>query len=52
MWGILLAISDEEKALTGSILTIKSVRLQIEYLGIKKTRIALCGVSLIIMDKD
>lgn len=38
MWDILLATSDEVKALAGGILTTKSVRLQTKYLGTWKTK--------------
>lgn len=46
MWDVLLATEDKAKKLTGSILTSKSVRLQTEYLGTRKTRITLHGGDL------
>lgn len=45
---ILLATSYEAKVLAGSIPTTKSVRLQTEYLGTRKTRVTLLRVPLII----
>lgn len=50
MWDILLATKDSAKALAGNILTTKSVRLQTEYLGTRKTRVTLHGVPLFIME--
>lgn len=41
MWDILL--QDVAKSLAGSILTAKSVRLQTEYMGTRKTRIRYTG---------
>lgn len=37
MWDILLTTEDAVKSLAGNILTTKSVRLQTEYMGIRKT---------------
>lgn len=41
IWDILLATMEESKALDGSILTTKWVRLQTEYLDTRKTKIML-----------
>lgn len=46
MWDILLATIEETKALAGSILTANLVRLQMEYLGTRKTKITLHRVPL------
>lgn len=48
MWDILLATEDAVKALSGSILTTKFVRLQTDYLGMRKTKVTLHGVQLYI----
>lgn len=40
-WGILLGISKEAKVLAGCTITTKSVRLQMECLGTRKTKIKL-----------
>lgn len=48
MWDILLASEDSAKALTSSIMTTKSVRLQTEYLWNKKSKVILHRVLLYI----
>lgn len=45
---ILLATENSAKFLAGNILTTKYVRLQTEYMGTRKTRVTLHGVSLFI----
>lgn len=49
MWDILLASDDTAKSLVGNIMTTKSVRLQTEYLGTRKTKVILHGVHLYIL---
>lgn len=48
MWDILLPMEDVAKSLTGNIPTSKSVGLQTEYMGCRKTEVALHGVPLYI----
>lgn len=48
MWDILLMTEDALKALAGNILTTKSVRLQTEYMGTRKTNVTFHGASLYI----
>lgn len=50
MWDILFATEDSAKALAGNILTTKSVRLQTECLGTRKTRVTLHRVPVFIME--
>lgn len=51
MWDILLATKDAAKLLFGSILTTNSVRMQREYMGIRKTNMILHGVPLYITEE-
>lgn len=44
LWDILLANEEEAKKLAGSILTTKTVRMQTEYMGTRKTRVTVHGV--------
>lgn len=46
MWDILLASEEETKQLSGSILRTKTLRLQTEYMGTRRTRVTLHGVSM------
>lgn len=46
MWDLLLSSEQEAKLLTGSILSPSSLRLQTEYMGIRKTKITVHGVSV------
>lgn len=47
-WDILLATENAAKDLAGSILIIKAVRLQTEYLGTRKPKVTLYSVTLYI----
>lgn len=48
LWDILLVTEDALKVLAGNILTTKSVRLQTEYMGIRKTNVTFHEASLYI----
>lgn len=49
MWDILFATEEVANTLAGSILTTKTMRLQTEYIGTRKTRITLNGVPVYII---
>lgn len=46
MWDIILTSEEEAKALAGSILTIKLVRIHTEYIGTRRTKITLYGMPM------
>lgn len=48
IWDVLLATEESAMALASNILTIKSLHLQIEYMGTWKTQITLHGVPMYI----
>lgn len=50
LWDILLGPEEAAKALSSSILTTKSLRLQIKYMGTRKTWITLYGVPMYTTD--
>lgn len=49
-WEILLGSEEEAKSLAGNTLTTRSLRLQTEYLGTRKTKITVHGVPADISD--
>lgn len=51
VWDILLATKQEAKQLAGSILTAKSMRLQMEYMSTQRTRIIVHGVPIDICEE-
>lgn len=50
MWDILIGDTEEAVKLTGSILTTKSLRMQTEYMGTRKTKITLHRMPMDITD--
>lgn len=50
MWDVLLQIEDAAILLAGSILTMKIVRLQTDYMGQRKTKVTLHGVPVFISE--
>lgn len=46
MWDVLLATEQEAKQLAGSSLTMKTLRLQIEYMSTRRTIVMLHGVTV------
>lgn len=50
MWDVLLQIEDAAILLVDSILTMKRVRLQTEYMGQRKTKVTLHGVPVFISE--
>lgn len=50
MWDILLVPEEVEKALVGSTLSTKTMRLQTEYMGTRKTWITLHEVPMYITE--
>lgn len=46
IWNIFLTSKEEARSLAGSILTTKSVRMQIEYMGIRRIKITLYGMTM------
>lgn len=51
VWDILLSTKQEAKQLAGSILTAKSMRLQMEYMSTQRTRIIVHGVPIDICEE-
>lgn len=49
-WDILPATEDATKSMAGNILTTKSVRLQTEYMGTRKTKVTMHNIPLYIME--
>lgn len=50
MWDVLLQTEDAAILLEGSILTMKTARLQTEYMGQRKTKVTLHGVPAFISE--